>query len=332
MVETCLVRYVFLDVVRFTQGRSVEAQTEIVETLGSIVENATADLGISADKVILLPTGDGICIAILDSHQFDIHARLALDVLARVYKHNQQADDEMRRFEVRIGINENVDNLVKDVNGRPNVAGSGINLAQRIMNLADGSQILMGQAVHNVLSPREKYMKCLRPFSGVDKHGERFPVCQLCLAGATGLDCTQPSAFIRETPSAPAMTRTLAYYISIALRLREFVVGHLEDPHLNFVLPILIWHMAEDCIARENSSPYATPTRKVETSFDEAYKSYCKAPPWVLLEARNAIIAKHLSPHSSAFERQDANAVWYAPTESAELDVVAKFPDLRLDH
>jgi Adenylate and Guanylate cyclase catalytic domain len=93
-----------------------------------------------------------------------------LAILNELKDRNSKAHDEMRQFEVRIGLNENVDNRVVDINGRPNVAGAGINMAQRVMSPADGSQILIGAAVYETLRHRECYMNTFREFSFVTNY------------------------------------------------------------------------------------------------------------------------------------------------------------------
>jgi len=63
-------------------------------------------------------------------------------LLAKINDHNVNTADTMRRFDVRVGINSNVDNLIKDINNRENLAGAGINIARRVMDAADANQIM----------------------------------------------------------------------------------------------------------------------------------------------------------------------------------------------
>jgi class 3 adenylate cyclase len=155
MVETARVQYVFLDVVGFTRNGSVEAQSEVVATLNDVVIRALQTVDIPAERVVLLPTGDGMALTMIEVSGFDAHLQLALCILRVIAGHNSGAADAMRRVEVRIGINENVDSVLPDINGRRNVAGSGISIAQRIMDKADAGQVLVGQSVYEVLRQRE---------------------------------------------------------------------------------------------------------------------------------------------------------------------------------
>src|SRR5665647_3325223 len=189
MNDTAYVRYVFLDTVEFTK-KSVEAQSDVVEMLNTTVISALEAVSVSLDQTILIPTGDGIAIALTGDADINVNFRLALEILRLIAKHNATTDDSMRRFEVRIGINENHDNLVVDVNGKQNVAGLGISMAQRIMDKADGGQILVGHSVFEVLRGREKYLSSFRRYEATGKHGITFSVHQFVADDAQGPSAT----------------------------------------------------------------------------------------------------------------------------------------------
>ena len=165
-VERRRASYVFLDVVQFSK-RTPEAQSEIVHGLNRTVLSALEEYDVKAEERLLLPTGDGLAIALLGD-VFDLHLKLALCILKNVEEFNiSVADSDLphkRRFQIRIGLNQGTDILVTDINERPNLAGAAINLAFRIMDLADGGQILVGQQVYNDLQPSEMYVNQFRAF------------------------------------------------------------------------------------------------------------------------------------------------------------------------
>src|SRR5256885_17257794 len=87
--DTRHIKYVFADIVRFSTNRSVEAQTDIVEALNAACTQAFENL-IPGGEVIYIPTGDGICVAIIDSKAaFDAHIVFAIELLARLDEHNK---------------------------------------------------------------------------------------------------------------------------------------------------------------------------------------------------------------------------------------------------
>jgi hypothetical protein len=108
-VETVAAKYVFLDIVGYTQNRSVEAQSDLVEALNSIVQQAVASNEVKDANLILLPTGDGMCISLLNlDNPYDLHIQLAREILRLLQEYNKKTDDAMRKFEIRVGINANL--------------------------------------------------------------------------------------------------------------------------------------------------------------------------------------------------------------------------------
>ena len=193
--QTVQAKYIFLDIVRYTHGRSVEAQSDIVGVLNQLVREAVEAQNLDKEAVIYIPTGDGMCIALLNVNEpFDAHMQIALNILSVVHKHNEKALDKMRQFETRIGVNKNADNRIVDINGRPNVAGAGISMAQRIMDKADAGQILVGVSVYQELVQRENYMHDWRCFEAEVKHGDKVQVYQYVNKKALGLNADIPGA------------------------------------------------------------------------------------------------------------------------------------------
>ncbi len=194
--STVAAKYIFLDVESFTWNRSVEAQTEIIETLNQIVSNSVKNLSIPSDNVIYLPTGDGICIGLTNVNSpYDAPLQIAKQILTDLNTHNEKMSDLQRKFKVRIGISANVDNLIIDINKDKNLAGAGINRAARVMSIADGNQILVDQSVYDTLRFREKYITAFREFKATVKHGVQIPVYQYVGDDYTSVNTSMPRIF-----------------------------------------------------------------------------------------------------------------------------------------
>jgi predicted aspartyl protease len=186
---------VFLDVVAYSE-RTIESQAAIIDALNRIVRESVRACKLGPDHVIYLPTGDGICISLLDvSDPPDIQMRIALGILRRLHKHNSRAVDKELDFKVRVGINSNRDNVIIDINGNPNVSGDGINMSARIMNKADGCQILVGEPVFGILRKRREYASAFRPYTAIVKHDLALPVYQFVGTGYAYLNVDVPRAF-----------------------------------------------------------------------------------------------------------------------------------------
>lgn len=199
-----LVRYVYVDVVQFTEGRSIEAQSDILVTLSNVVGTAVLQLLPVSDQVMFLPTGDGICICLVNLiHPFDLDIKIALCILDGVYSYSCQQIDESRKFEVCIGINENQDNLIYDIKGSLNVVGLGINNAQRVMSLAPPSRVLLGPGVYERLSQRELYRPWLRPVDAIVKHGHRMQCFEYFNPGLPCFSGEKSPVMMRASDSSP---------------------------------------------------------------------------------------------------------------------------------
>lgn len=237
VVETVNAKYVFLDVVGYSKGRTVEAQSHIIETLNRVITEAVAASGVPKDSYLLLPTGDGVGIVLIDvMRPYDVDVRMALDVLARLAASNDTQPDRQRRFLVRIAVNENSDNLVIDVNGNRNITGLGINQAQRIMSMADGGNILVGPVVAERLSQRDTYQGKLRELKLVVKHGVTVRVCQLVDPAVPSLNSEEPAPLHDE--QGEGIPEFLAVYMALLVKHNVFVRSHLAPRQAVAMVPM----------------------------------------------------------------------------------------------
>ncbi len=191
--KTARVKYVFLDIVGYTKGRSVDDQLDVISYLNRIVFESLEAQHIKQKDRVVLCTGDGMCIALIQVRPpLDIHLSLGLQILKGIYQHNEGMPCEPQQFQVRIGLNENDDNIITDFNGKKSVAGAGINTAERIMANGEGGHILVSQAVCSSLQPRRKYSDCFRECEFLTKHNEKQTVFQYIGTDEQGLNKNPP--------------------------------------------------------------------------------------------------------------------------------------------
>lgn len=314
-VRTTPAKYIFLDVVGFTNNRSVEAQSEIVGILNGLVNDCLKEQNVSNRKRILLPTGDGICIALLNIESpYDIHVQIALSILRKLHQHNTNTEvEDSRKFNVRIGINANTDNLVTDINRRLNIAGAGINVAQRVMDKADGGQILVSQTVYEQLRHREQYMQSFADYQAETKHGERVNVHQLRVHGYEGLNLNTPSAF-DENKSVRKLCDLAAHYFINAIMHRASLV---ESRHIQYQDAgiVLLYFMALDTLewttSTEVDEPHFAAHRQGEASFSEQLDYYNGQDFWVRAKLARLIINRYLANFYWCFERRVSGTTDY---------------------
>ncbi len=300
--ETVNAKYVFLDVVAYSKGRTIEAQSHIIETLNTSIREAVASSGVAKDQVLLLPTGDGVGIALVDvMRPYDVDVRLALALLASLDKANAAQADPQRRFLVRIGVNENSDNLVVDVNGNRNVTGLGINQAQRIMSMGDGGNVLVGPVVAERLSQRDTYQGKLRGMKLQVKHGVEIRVCQLVDPSIPYLNSSEPAP-LREEETA-LIPKFLAVYMGLLLKHSVFVRSHLAPRQAVALVPMFAM-LASDVVDPLRKEGVGVVRRVPEALRDDLpalLEHYQEIDVWVLEAFTRYFVESQVEPGYRGF-------------------------------
>src|SRR6184192_2719044 len=160
----------FIDIVGYSKLLITE-QSEQLQTLKEIVR-ATEQFRIAeaAGKLLRLSTGDGGALVFRINPEAPVLC--ALEISKELRKH-----PEVR---VRMGIHSGPVNEITDLNEQANIAGAGINIAQRVMDCGDAGHILLSKHVAGDLEhyPRWKpYLHDLGTFEV--KHGVRVNVANL---------------------------------------------------------------------------------------------------------------------------------------------------------
>ncbi|MGA7275145.1 MAG: hypothetical protein WBX14_09905, partial [Candidatus Udaeobacter sp.] len=116
----------FIDIVGYSK-LLLDEQKERLRLLTDIVLT-TPQVGESPnEQLITLPTGDGMALVFRDSSEEP--ARCGLEIAQALKAHPE--------ILVRMGIHSGPVSEVTDVSGRTNIAGPGINIAQRVMDCGD---------------------------------------------------------------------------------------------------------------------------------------------------------------------------------------------------
>jgi len=159
----------FLDLVGYSK-LLIEEQKERLRQLTDVVLATTLVRDAPDDNLIRLPTGDGMALVFRDSSEQP--AQCALEI-ARVIK-------DHREIQVRMGIHSGPVSEVSDVNGRTNIAGAGINIAQRVMDCGDAGHILLSQRVADDLAQYRQWSPHLHDLGECEvKHGVVLHVVNL---------------------------------------------------------------------------------------------------------------------------------------------------------
>jgi TolB-like protein/class 3 adenylate cyclase/Tfp pilus assembly protein PilF len=155
----------FMDVVGYSK-LLVNEQRELVEQLGQIVRNTEqVRIAEAANKLIRVPAGDGMALVFFNSPEAPV--RCAMEISKELREHPQ--------LQLRMGIHSGPVNRVRDVNDRTNVAGAGINTAQRVMDCGDAGHILLSRHIAEDLGHYRQWQPDLHDLGECTvKHGARI--------------------------------------------------------------------------------------------------------------------------------------------------------------
>src|SRR5437016_3842263 len=159
----------FMDIVGFSK-LLVDEQSDCSHRLNQLVRDTEQfRIAEAADKLIRLPTGDGMVLVFYTSPEPPV--RCAMEI-ARALKGSS--------FGLRMGIHSGPVNKVSDVNDRSNLTGTGINMAQRVMDCGDAGHILLSKRVTEDLEQHSKWRPRLHYLGAFEvKHGVKIDIVNL---------------------------------------------------------------------------------------------------------------------------------------------------------
>ena len=160
----------FIDIVGYSK-LLINQQSEALRELNEIVSGTTQFREADAEgKLIRLPTGDGMALVFRTNPEAP--AQCALEI--------SKALKSDPNIELRMGVHSGPVNEVVDVNQRANIAGAGINIAQRVMDCGDAGHILISKRVAEDLEQYDHWQPYLHDLGECEvKHGTRVHVVNL---------------------------------------------------------------------------------------------------------------------------------------------------------
>src|SRR5437773_1970791 len=202
----------------------ITEQSRVLAELTGIVRSTTRFRQAESEgKLLRLPTGDGMALVFFNHPEAPIECAMEI---AAALKSNP-------KIRLRMGIHSGPVNQVVDVNDRSNIAGAGIDIAQRVMDCGDAGHILLSKRVAEDLAPLPRWNPHLHELGECDvKHGRKVSLVNFytaevgnparpikCASGAAG---RSTSAALNLLWQKPAFIAALALF-AIALVLAAFV-------------------------------------------------------------------------------------------------------------
>src|ERR1700758_2921035 len=160
----------FIDIVGYSKLLITE-QSDHLQTLKAIVRGTEQFKKAEAEgKLLRLPTGDGGALVFRNSPEAPVLC--AIEISKELKRHPE--------LQVRMGIHSGPVNDVTDLNAQANVAGAGINMAQRVTDCGDGGHILLSRHVAEDLEQYPRWQPYLHDLGECAvKHGVRIGIVNL---------------------------------------------------------------------------------------------------------------------------------------------------------
>jgi len=169
-IQLEIAHVLFIDIVGYSK-LSINDQNAAVEELNQVVRASEQfRRAETAGRLLKIATGDGMALVFYTSPEAPAHCAFEIS----------RARKERSRLQLRMGIHSGPVSGVVDVNNRPNLAGAGINIAQRVMDCGDAGHILVSKHVAEDLDEYEQWRPLLHDLGECEvKHGTRVSIVNL---------------------------------------------------------------------------------------------------------------------------------------------------------
>jgi TolB-like protein/Tfp pilus assembly protein PilF len=160
----------FIDIVGYSK-LLINEQGEQIQKLKEIVRGTEQlRLAEAEGKLLRLPTGDGGALVFRTSPEAPVLCAIEISKTLKSYP----------ELHVRMGVHSGPVNEVTDLSEQANIAGAGINLAQRVMDCGDAGHILLSKHVADDLEHYPRWQPYLHPLGECEvKHGVRIGIVNL---------------------------------------------------------------------------------------------------------------------------------------------------------
>jgi TolB-like protein len=172
-IELEIAHVLFIDIVAYSK-MAIDDQRAAIEELNQVVQSTDEfRKAESESRLLKLATGDGMALIFYHSPEDPVECALEIS----------RALKEQPRLKLRMGVHSGPVSGVVDVSGRANIAGAGINVAQRVMDCGDAGHILLSKRVAEDLEQFKHWRPHLYHLGECEaKHGEKIDIVNLFTA------------------------------------------------------------------------------------------------------------------------------------------------------
>jgi tetratricopeptide (TPR) repeat protein/class 3 adenylate cyclase len=182
----------FTDIVGYSKLPMDEQEQLLMQLQEAVRQTSEFSRAEAADELIRLPTGDGMALVFFRDAEAPV--RCALELSRVLHNHPD--------VKLRMGVHSGPVYRVADINANRNVAGGGINIAQRVMDCGDAGHILVSREVAEVIGQLSGWRPTLHDLGEVEvKHGVRIHIYNLYTDGAGSPELPKKISAQREAQS-----------------------------------------------------------------------------------------------------------------------------------
>src|SRR5438876_4617032 len=169
-IQLEIAHVLFIDIVGYSKLSMNEQRAAVDELNQAVRASDEFRKAEAADRLIKIPTGDGMALVFYTSPEAPVQCALEIS----------RALKEHPKIELRMGVHSGPVSGVIDVNGRANLAGAGLNMAQRVTDCGDAGHILLSKRVADDLEESEQWRPLLHDLGTCEvKHGMRVAIVNL---------------------------------------------------------------------------------------------------------------------------------------------------------
>src|SRR5437879_933335 len=167
-IQLEIAHVLFIDIVGYSKLSINDQRAAIDELTQAVRASEQVQNAEAAARLIKIPTGDGMALVFYKSPEEPVEC--ALEISRALKEHRQ----------LRMGAHSGPVSGVIDVNGQANLAGAGLNMAQRLMDCRDAGHILLSKRVADDLGEYEHWRPLLHDLGLCEvKHGARVAIVNL---------------------------------------------------------------------------------------------------------------------------------------------------------
>src|SRR5947199_5451020 len=167
-IELEIAHVLFIDIVGYSKLSMNEQRAAVDELNQAVRASDEFRKAEAADRLIKIPTGDGMALVFYTSPEAPVQCAIEMSRVAHLH------------LPLRMGVHSGPVSGVIDVNERANLAGAGLNTAQRVMGCGDAGHILVSKRVAEDLAEYEEWRPFLHDLGTCEvKHGVKLPVVNL---------------------------------------------------------------------------------------------------------------------------------------------------------